>query len=117
MSNSFRRNINSILLAFMVLAQLALAQHSTVHVTEQIQIASYEHTDNGHDVPTKAPTHDKKCSICLLSKSFSYALSQAGVLPVVLNVESVVFAADYSFLSVRQVYRANGARAPPSFLI
>ncbi|MCC6598309.1 MAG: hypothetical protein IT559_05935 [Alphaproteobacteria bacterium] len=121
MPNGIRKNIAPILLALIVLAQFALAQHSTVHFSEKDHAGfhlahSVDHEDHGSD-QNKSPYTNKLCQICLFAKSFSHALLSNPAL-ISHDTFKVIFVfPSTQDVRVQAIASAYQPRAPPIFLI
>lgn len=107
------------LLPVMVLGQLAIASHNSVHVYHDQQItmhhaAGQADQDGDHD---KAPGHGQDCPEYLLAKSFQIAFDPIEALQVHLDffMTAADFSAETGLFPSRE--RANHPRAPPVFLI
>ena len=111
-----RKTINLFLIVLLLGAQLAIAQHASVHLTIESGRALYEH--NHQD----APDHQKHqndhdlCQLCLLTQSFTQLVTFAGP---ALPVPSVTVSDSYLFANAVFMEQGNpasyAARAPPSF--
>ena len=111
-----RRKINLFLILCMIGAQLALAQHATVHFALEGygEIHATQHQDNGHH---HKPQADKFCQLCLFAKGLAHALtSEAAIVPPDVFKIGIIFPAILD-VPVRQNAKLYQARAPPAFLI
>jgi hypothetical protein len=115
------RIISQFMLAFMLLAQLALAQHATIHVSEgAATVAASHQTDEHahHNAPDDhTPDAHEKCSLCLLTKAFSQGFVSAETLAPALPRSSKQALLFSSALFTQKPYAAHRPRGPPSFLI
>jgi hypothetical protein len=113
----FRKYFGQFLILMMLAAQLALAQHATVHFLEDqhIGIAFQQSGDPATPQKHHGPEKGKICQACLLAKDFSHtSLSAAAEIPAVVYPAMFVFTAaqEIPLLSTSFSWEA---RAPPAF--
>ena len=102
----------TILMVVMLLAQIGVAQHSSVHFTDH---GHYGHNHDDHEKHDQNATEN--CQICLITKSLSFGLASdttSITLPFIFGEElqkggDLVFTAHHALL--------YNPRAPPSPLI
>lgn len=70
---TFKRYLGQFFILMLLTAQLALAQHATVHFLEDQYAVSHEHHAD-HSQPSK----DKICQVCLFAKGFAHSDLVAG---------------------------------------
>lgn len=117
---AFRKHIGRFLVLTLLAAQIALAQHATVHVLEgglengragiSLQHSAELPADHRH------PDKEKACDICLLAGGLSHQFLAAAIaLPVAVHETgfAVPDARSGLALSLSLPYQA---RAPPTFL-
>lgn len=115
---TFRKYIGQFLILMMLAAQLALAQHATVHFLEDQHIGiAFQQTGDSAPAPNHhGPEKDKICQICLLAKGFSHiSLFAVAEIPVVVHPAAFVFPAAQE-VPVPATSFSYEARAPPAFL-
>ena len=103
----------------MLLAQIGMAQHHVVHVTDHSNYEHYEHYEHGDD------DHDgdhhkaarENCQICLLTKSLSLGLAahHVALAVPVLSGHSVLGSDDH--MVINHQYALYNSRAPPVLFI
>lgn len=104
---SVKKYMALIVLAFLVLSQVGIAQHNTVHFTD------HAHQQDEHNNKQSRET----CQICLSAKSFSLGLKTDFI------ALTVLFTGHYSVQVSSDIALSNEAislynpRAPPAFLI
>lgn len=111
---TLRKHIGQFLILLMLVAQLALAQHATVHFLED-QYKTAQHQN--HD-PAQTDRHDKSksCQICVTAKELGHLLTSADMAAVV-----TLLAAIFMVWPLRRNIKPlpvafYSSRAPPSFL-
>ncbi len=108
-----RSTINLVLILLMLGAQIALAQHATVHFTDHGHSAQHHHDDNKEGTPQTG----ELCQICILNKNIAHALTPDAFIREVVVTQSayrVPFAQNHITRQASQGYLARG---PPLFLI
>ncbi len=117
---TFRKHIGQFLILVMLAAQLALAQHATVHFLEDETIVSLVHADSGVNTIDRNEADkqkaDKICQICLYSKSFSHTIFASGIFLHITSLSAALIAPDLPVFHVHSQCSTNRARAPPVFL-
>ncbi len=115
-----RKQIAQLVFVLLLGAQLALAQHATVHLTPEGHAGFHvEHgsNNNGHGGDHNKPRSDRFCQICIFAKSFSQALLGApAFVPESAFKLAFVFPPPQD-MRVQALTRAYQPRAPPVFLI
>ena len=110
---TFRKHIGQFLIIVLLLGmQLAIAQHATVHFTEE-GLTSVHHQEQ--DKQDHKPHSSKLCQLCLLTKDFTNGLAHVGPgipVPALVEPESFYFSAAILFKGGLSSY---AARAPPTF--
>lgn len=107
------KNMAAIFVAIMLLAQIGIAQHNTVHFTDH---GHYEHSHDDHDDDHKKNV-SKDCQICLLTKSLAFGLIVPSVdlpAPVLSGYAAVK---NPNQIIIRHERTLYNPRAPPAFLI
>ena len=117
---TFRKHIGQFLILVMLTAQLALAQHATVHFLEDETIVSVVNADSGVNTIDRndADKHkaDILCQICLFSKGLSHTVLASGITLHILFPSADIIVPDLPVFHVYAQLSANRARAPPVFL-
>lgn len=123
-----KRRLCAIIVALMLLTQLGIAQHSTVHFLDHVHYAkitdkgvdshAHHHADEHHDDDGQSGSLTEEfCDLCLIVKSLSVAISWVQTdLNWAFGAYSF-FDADDSAVIRSEVYYAYNSRAPPTFLI
>ncbi len=106
------KNVAATLMAIMLLAQIGLAHHSTVHFTDHSHYEQADEERNNHGKQAQ-----ESCQICLVVKSLSLGLigDDVSVSPAV-TVNSKI-AENYNNTINRNIRLSYNPRAPPVFLI
>ena len=113
------KQIATILVALMLLAQIAAAQHSSVHCLddhghyEQASHDGHDH-DNHEDHQEKVDDH---CQICLLTASIHFGLISEQNTLNYAAISSHNFIKNSDQIISDQKYSLHKPRAPPAFLI
>ena len=108
-----RKYIKLLLILLMLGAQLALAQHATVHFTDHGHIETHhDHSDHGG-----TPKAGELCQICVFAKSFANTAIPDGVLIPAALMDSSYHVPPAQNHITRQASHGYLARGPPSFLI
>lgn len=107
------KNMAAIFVAIMLLAQIGIAQHNTVHFKDH---GHYEHNQKDHGDHHKKNASES-CQICLLAKSLSSGLvaTHAEIPAPVLSVHRTLKSRDQ--IAHNHQYGFYNPRAPPVFLI
>ncbi len=116
MQYSVRSTILSFVLLVMMMAQVGLAQHATVHFTDHSHI-DYHHNDGNDGDQDQHKNTDEACQICLSAKAFSHGLlgDQDSALIAIAYTQTIAVQAGQHY---RQIKRGlYNPRAPPTFLI
>jgi hypothetical protein len=113
----FRKYIGRFLILAMLAAQLALAQHATVHFLEDGHAVSQAQSSDspapaGHGKANK----DKICQICLFSKGLSHAFLFAGAEIPAAEIAAGFVVPRLQTVPARHEALLHEARGPPSFL-
>ena len=116
---AMRKHINLFLVLLMLGAQLALAQHATVHFAEQQEIVNAYMHQSGHDSPSghHGPHLKVVCQLCLFSKGISHTITPVSIVfngPVEISAYKTPLAQSHI---TRQSSHGYLARGPPAFLI
>ncbi len=115
---AFRKHIGRFLVLVMLTAQLALAQHATVHFLEDRTIAAQADTGSGPDKPADHDKtgKDKVCQICVSAKGLSHSVLSGGAsIPAPQTMEGFI-APDAHDAHVSFIAHSYQARAPPVLL-
>lgn len=112
----FRKMIGQFVVLALLLSQLALAQHATVHVLEDPGFVSQGVSGTpAHSDHSKSDKY-KVCGICLLSQGLSHAdltaVFDLGIAPV---IDAFALPGPVAAIA-RHDIRAYDARGPPPFL-
>jgi hypothetical protein len=108
------RNFSAILIAILLLAQIGIAQHSTIHFSDHTH---YEHANHNDEHDEHDNELSKECQTCLIIKSLSISLDSNQAM--LTNIARV----DLHFLKIPTQPLKNitlhsyNPRAPPVFLI
>ena len=111
------KNMAAIFVAIMLLAQIGIAQHNSVHFTDHGHY-EYVHDDHNHDNHQDHKKNAREtCQICLLAKSLSSGLvaTHAEIPAPVLSVHRALKSRDQ--IAHNYQYGFYNPRAPPVFLI
>jgi hypothetical protein len=108
-----RQRVVQCLIVLMLGAQLALAQHATVHSTPGYEAFRTAKTDAVHTDHDKAP-HDKSCQICVLANGLSHALGSDAALALPAIRNETFSPPSAHEMRVRFLAAAYQARAPPA---
>ena len=110
-----RRDIAKFLLFCLLLAQIGLAEHSSVHVAAHIYAGQQHEDDGNHGKPHHKA--NELCQICLGAQLFSHAvLSQQTLLPPASDHISFIFPFTDQ-VSQTYIDLSNRPRGPPFSLI
>ncbi len=109
-----KHNVAKLLVTIMLLAQLGLAQHATVHFAVHGHGMEHHHNDGDQDHRKSA---DEQCQICLSAKSFSHALASSpqNLEFIIERTQAVQALAPSSYTQI--VRTPYGPRDPPVRLI
>lgn len=113
--NNIKGSILGVLALVMLLAQVGVAQHASVHFTDH---GHYEHSHDGHDHGDENnKTAQENCSICLLTKALGFGIvPEQALVYASLSSDHGLFQGYDLFVSNQQLQPYN-PRAPPTFLI
>jgi hypothetical protein len=109
---AMRNNIHFFMILLLLGAQLALAQHASVHFTDHGHETHHEHEEAEDERYA-----DELCQICIFSKGLTSGLPLDGSYVTTLLARTsykVPFAQNYITQQASSGYLARG---PPSFLI
>lgn len=114
-----KHKISAFLLTIMLLAQIGLAQHASVHFLEpgqQSHTTQHQLDPHGNDQEPHKKASDS-CQICISAKVFSHGLtsSTAIILPISLFSETVISSTDQITGDI--TYLSAQPRGPPALLI
>jgi hypothetical protein len=107
-----RKNINLFLVLLMLGAQLAIAQHASLHFTERDYVAYHQENHN-----EGTPQALEICQLCISAKASSFAVVQDDVIVYNLSVEAYYKAQLTQYYIKQQISHGYLSRAPPFFLI
>jgi len=103
-----RKNISLLLIMLLLGAQLALAQHATVHFTD--------HGGIHHQHDNDSPQVNELCQLCIFAKGFAHGLSpDDAVLHADFLISSYRVPVAHNYLK-RQESQGYLSRGPPAFL-
>ena len=110
--------MSALFVAVMLLAQIGIAQHYTVHFTDH---GLYEHHYDDHAEDDTNSDHKKNaseaCQICLLTKSLSLGIVPSDVYLSARVISTHTFAKTHDQRNTPAKYASYNPRAPPAFLI
>lgn len=109
---SFRKTLAPVFIVLMLLAQLALAQHATVHFQEDQYASHQQHGDNGSGEPDKS----KLCQICITAKQLHDIFSHADFVLLALVLAYALSLLPERITRTHAVTSSYSARAPPILL-
>lgn len=108
-----RRHISALLVLMMLMLQLLMAQHYTVHFSEAAHTVAGPHTSGADGSKDPQADPDDLCQICLLSKTLSTAFGVVIVMSLAGRAaRSAISLFPPSFTS-NLFSHSFSARAPP----